>query len=152
MKHHARYALPGSFLNESDSRELSDRSADAAVARAPERAFAFVLYDTAEVDFEYDPNLFRVTPRPQNESGRHYIGGETFTPDELRQLATDEGEPGKYDVLIANVEGNGWGRAIRTRAGNWQPFEEGDVLVEATTALHGEGQRAPEPRKGPSRA
>lgn len=141
MKHHARYALPGSFLNESDSRELSDRSIDAAIARAPESAFAFVLYDTAEIDFEYDPALFRVSPRPQNESGKHYIGGEVFTPDELRQLAAQEGEPHKYDVLIANVEGNRWGRAIRCRTGNWQPFEEGDVLVEPAAALHGKESR-----------
>lgn len=141
MKHHARYALPGSFFAESDSRELSDRSIDAAITRAPEHAFAFVLYDTAEIDFEYDEALFRVTPRPQNESGRHYIGGEIFTPDELRELAVQEGDPHKYDVLIANVQGNRWGRAIRCRTGNWQPFEEADVLVAAPAALHGKEQR-----------
>ena len=38
LKHHARYYLPGSFFAEHESRELSDRSADAALARATQRA------------------------------------------------------------------------------------------------------------------
>ena len=120
----ARYYMPGSFFSEDEAREISDCSIDAAVAQAPEDAFAFVLYDRPVIDFEYDPKLFRVAPVPQNESGKHYLGGKTYTPDELRAL------PGDHRILIGNVEGNGWGRAIQCRTGNWQPFEEGDVLVE----------------------
>jgi hypothetical protein len=150
MKHWAKYLLPGSFFSEDQAKELSDRSIDAALVRAPGNAFAFKLYDTAVADFEFDAGLFRVFPIPQNESATYYIGGEVFTPDELRQLAVQEGDPHKYDVLIANVEGNRWGRAIRCRTGNWQPFEEGDVLVEAATASAPHGPSSGEPRKGPS--
>jgi hypothetical protein len=136
FKHWARYYQPGSFFAEDSAEELSDRSVDAALAGAPHDAFAFVLYDTAICEVEFDAGLFRVVPIPQDESPKHYIGGDIFTGEELRALAVEEGDPDKYRVLIANVGGyeNGLpvdGRAIRCRTGNWQPFEEGDVRVEA---------------------
>lgn len=130
----ARYYMPGSFLAEDTARELSDLSADAALTVAPDNAFAFVLYESPICDFEFDASRFRLLPIPQNESAKHYIGGEVFTCDELRELAIAEGDPKKYDILISNVS-SGWGhtleegRAIRCRTGNWQPFEDGDVLV-----------------------
>jgi hypothetical protein len=136
VKHWARYWLPGSFLSERDGRELPERTTDAAVAAAPEHAFAFELYDTAVADFDFDAGLFKVVPIPLDESAKHYLGGDVFTCDELRALAAEEGDPRKYDILIANVsrwtpEGMVEGRAIRCRTGNWQPFEDGDVLVGA---------------------
>lgn len=136
FRHRAKYLLPGSFFSEDESRELPERSVDAAVAAAPKHAFAFKLYDTAILDFEFDAGLWRVFPIPQNESVTHYIGGEVFTCDDLRALAVAEGKPDGYRVLIGNVtrytpSGYVEGKAIRCRTGNWQPFEDGDVLVEA---------------------
>lgn len=137
VTHRARYYLPGSFFAEDVSKELSDRSVDAAIARAPMSAFAFVLYDTPIIDFEYDADRFKVNPTPQNESAKHYIGGTIYTCDELRALAVAEGDPDRYRTLIANVTqyrpngGSVEGRAIRCRTGNWQRFEDGDVLVDA---------------------
>jgi hypothetical protein len=130
----AQYLLPGSFFSEDQAVELPERSVAAAVEAAPEGAFCFRLYDSPIVDFEFDAGLFRVLPIPQNESHKHYIGGEVFTCDELRALAVEEGDPKKYDILIANVSTwtpNGYidGRAIRCQTGNWQPFEEGDEVV-----------------------
>ena len=136
MRHWAKYLLPGSFFSEDTAIELAERSVAAAVAAAPENAFAFKLYDTAVVDFEFNAGLFRVFPIPQNESETHYIGGEVFDCDDLRKLAEVEGDPKKYDILIANVtrytsDGFVEGQAIRCRTGNWQPYEEGQVLVDA---------------------
>jgi hypothetical protein len=137
VKHWARYYLPGSFFAEDSAVELPDRSTDAAVSRAPASAFAFVLYDTAICDFEFDAGLFKVVPIPQNESAKHYIGGTVYTCDELRALAVAEGNPDKYRILISNVtryvsgDPPVEGRTIRCRTGNWQPFEDGDVLVDA---------------------
>lgn len=129
FKHRAKYWLPGSFFSEDESRELPERTIEAAVAAAPEYAFAFKFYDTAILDFEFDAGLWRVLPIPQNESGKHYIGGTVYTMDELRDLAYAEGKPGSYDILISNVRQYD-GKAIRCRTGNWQPFEDGDVLVD----------------------
>lgn len=139
VRHMVEYLLPGWFMPEKTTRELPERSAEAAVALAPEGAYCFQFYDSPIVDFEFDAARFRVLPIAQNKSkGRYYIGGEVFTPDDLRSLAVAEGDPGKYRTLIANVECNDWGRAIRCRCGNWQPFEEGDEVVEPT---HGQGRK-----------
>jgi hypothetical protein len=133
IKHHARFYFPGSFFAEDEAREIPERTVAAALAIAPERAFAFEFYDTAVVDFEFDADLYRVIPRALNESGRHYIGGTVYTSEELLQLAAAEGEPGRYDVLIANVSQYD-GRAIRCRTGNWQPYE--GEPVEDVPASH----------------
>jgi hypothetical protein len=136
----AKYLLPGSFLAEEQAIELPERSVAAAVAAAPEHAFAFKLYDSPICDFEFDAGRFRVLPIPQNESHTYYIGGTVFTCDELRSLAAEEGDPKKYDILISNVS-RGWGdtlvegRAIRCRTGNWQPFEDTDEVVEPADAV-----------------
>lgn len=134
LKHHVKFLSPGSFYPEDETREIPERTTEAAMAVAPERAFAFNFYDTAIVDFEFDAEIYKVIPITQNESGRHYIGGTVFTVPELRALAVDEGEPTRYDVLIANVSSwkdGGWvdGRAIRCCTGNWQPYE-GEPIVE----------------------
>ena len=72
----AEYLLPGSFFSEDQSVELPERSVEAAVAAAPERAFAFKLFDSPIVDFEFDAGRFRVLSIPQNESHTYYLGGE----------------------------------------------------------------------------
>lgn len=93
------------------------------------------LYDTAVVDFAFDAGLFKVIPIPQNKSERIYIGGEVFDCDDLRTLAVEEGDPKKYDTLIAKVthwrEGEGFveTRAIRCHTGNWQPYEGEQILT-----------------------
>lgn len=140
VKPMAVYWTPGSFFSEDVAIVLPERSVDAALDAAPEGAFAFKIYDSPICDFEFDAGLFRVVPIPQNYSARHYIGGDVFTCDDLRALAVTEGDPKKYDILISNVS-RGWGdtlvegRAIRCRAGNWQPFEEGDVLLDGATVV-----------------
>lgn len=131
----ARYWMPGSFFAEDAVRELSDRSVDAAVTMAPDGAFAFQLYDSPICDFEFPADLFRIAPIPQNESAKHYLGGHVFDCDELRELGASEGDPRKYNTLISNItkwtpSGSVEGKAIRCRTGNWEPFEDDDVLVE----------------------
>lgn len=121
MKHYAEYYMPGSFFNEECSRELSDRSVDAAVARAPESAFAFVLYDKAD-NLPDDTDEYRIVAKRQNVSKRHYLGGKLHNVAEVEALG--------HDILVSNMRANGWDPVIQTRMGNWQPFKDGDVLVE----------------------
>ena len=128
MRHMATYYSPGSLFAEKDTIELANRDVNEAVTRAPSHAFAFTLHDLHEVDFEYDEDRFTVIPKAQNKSGRYYLGGEIFKLDDPA-LAGDE-----YRVLRANLEQFEGARAIRTRHGNWQPFEETDELVELVGA------------------
>lgn len=131
---YAKYFLPGAFFAEHVSRPLTARTVEAAIAAAPDEAIEQHERERPVVDFAYDAERFAVSPRAQNLSAKHYIDAAVFTVEELRQLAAAEGEPEPYRTLIANicsyqagvlVEG----RAVRCRAGNWQPFEDGDVVV-----------------------
>jgi hypothetical protein len=128
-KHMAKYLIPGSFFPEEETRRLPERSVEAAVAAAPEGAYCFTFYDVAVPDFEVPPE-FTLIPKALDKSlGRYYLGGVVYTVEELRVLAAQEGDPRRYDVLIANVEQDE-GKAIRCRPGNWQPFMSCDEIVD----------------------
>lgn len=54
---------------------------------------------------------------------RVYVG-ERLTVDDVRSLGDG------YGTLIANMEGNRWEEVVRTRLGNFQPIESGDVVLD----------------------
>lgn len=134
MTHKAEYLLPGSFFPEETCKTLDAHDPEEAARRAPKGAFCFILYDVPVPDFDYDESLFRVSGIPQNKSERYYLGGKTYTVEELRRLGQLEGRD--YGTLIANITQDiglgedGVHRAIRCKPGNWQPFRLGvDQLV-----------------------
>lgn len=133
MKYYAHYLIPGMLFPEEATRELDVRSVELAVAKAPASAYCFTLYETADPPATRDPD-YDVTPRRKNESKRYYLGGRVFTPDEVKEVAARD--PERHYALVENMEGNGWTRMIKCRPGNWQPFEEGDTLIEMEEA-HG---------------
>lgn len=127
--HHAEYVLPGLLFPEETTRQLDARDPAEAAEKAPEGAFAFVLYDLPVVpDTGLDPEQFRVTPKRQNVSKRYYLGGTLHSLDEVRAMGDDK------RTLVANMEGNGWATVICTPFGNWQPFEDGDTLLEPVSS------------------
>jgi hypothetical protein len=132
VTHMARFRMPGALFNEDQAEEIRAPQPDLAAAIAPRQAFAFTLYERPVVDFEFDTRRFRVVPIPQNESRVYYIGpASVWTQAEIRIMV----DSGKVDrTLLANMEGNGWERVVRTRLGNWQPFEDGDVILDSDEA------------------
>lgn len=119
---HAEYDLPGSFFAEHVSKEIPEMTVAAAKAAAPKSAFAFVLYERAD-PVDLGPE-YTVTPKRQNESGKHFLGGQIFTLAEIESLNDPDNR-----ILISNMRGNRWDRVIRTSMGNWQPFEETSCIV-----------------------
>jgi hypothetical protein len=57
-----------------------------------------------------------------------YVGQE-YTAEQVEQL------PGDHHTLLANMRSNGWAKAVRTRLGNWQPVEVGDIVIPAASVL-----------------
>lgn len=55
---------------------------------------------------------------------RIYIG-ESLTTEDVERL------PGDHSILLSNMRGNDWERVVRTRRGNFQPVEPGDVVIAA---------------------
>lgn len=119
MKHCVEYLLPGTLFPECQTLTIKSRSVKEAVRLAPKNAYCFTIYDVEDAP-DLGPD-FMVTPKAKNRTPRHYLGGKVFTLEEVKAL---EG-----DVLARNMEGNGWPHVIQCRTGNWQPFEDDDVLV-----------------------
>lgn len=116
------------------TRTLPERSVRAALDAAPDNAINFVLYDSPEPDFDYDPKLFQVLPIPQNVSETYWLGGEVFSADELRAFPSPSTP--NHRILIESLEGNDRLGIRLGKAPNhyWQFFEEGDHLVDPETA------------------
>lgn len=126
IKHMVTFWLPGSFFSEDTAAEIPERTIAAAVAVAPDAAYAFQFFDSPVVDFEFDAERFAVLPVPQNKSGTYYLGGQVYTLDEVKGMLPAE------NTLIGNMEGNGWPVVIKSPNGRWFPFEPGDQLVPMT--------------------
>ena len=106
---------PGSLFPETSTKQVPDRSP----IELPGGAYAYSFFDREEVQAEGET----LTGKEKNRSGMFYTG-ELFTIKELK-----ERHPEKR-VLISNIEGNGYSKAVLTRAGNWQPFAENDTMIK----------------------
>jgi hypothetical protein len=118
---HAEYLSPGAFFPEESSKRLDAYDPDEALRKAPSDAYCFVLYRLAVPSVDLGPR-FRIVSVRQDVSKRYYIGGKLFTVEEIEQL------PGDNHLLASNISSYG-GMGILCRTGNWQPFNEGDMLL-----------------------
>lgn len=120
--HKVRYLFPGSLFPEEDARTLTSRSVEEARRLAPDGAYCFELYDTAD-PIDLGPE-YTVTPKAQNKSGRYYLGGELFDREQIEAMGPD------HEILAWNMRANKWDQVIRCTTGNFQPFNADDTLVE----------------------
>lgn len=114
------YLLPGAFVAEETSRPVESRSVEEAVREAPEHAYAFTFWERLETEHAGE----KLIGRPRDRSKRYYLGGEVMTVEDVRGL------DGDFRTLIANMESNRWYQVIRCRTGNFQPFKDGDRLID----------------------
>lgn len=107
----------GSFVDDTETRPADSR--DPHQVDVPEAAFGFRFFDRVEGEAE------GVTVRSDalDLSPMYYVGARAYTLAEVRATVPDS------RILVRNMEGNGWDRVIRTRAGNFKPFEASDVLL-----------------------
>lgn len=132
--HQAVYLTPGSLFPEDQTVTLSAYAIAEAVEKAPRYAYQFTLHDvevrTGIIEDEVIENRKIV-----NRSGKFFLGGEIFT------LSDVKGWGREFSILAGNMECNGWPKVIKCRTGNFQPFEDGDVVVGATRELAGASPR-----------
>lgn len=119
-KHYVELLYPGAFMPETEIREVKSRTVEA-IGKIPEGCFAFYFFDRTEAKAEEDGEILR--GKPKNESNKYYPKGTLYNLEEVKALNL----PGH---IVSNMESNNWSMVIMTHRGNWQPFEEGDILLE----------------------
>jgi hypothetical protein len=115
-KTYVEVMYPGILFSESDVQEVDYRDPDA-IAKKFKNAFGFRFFDQERTQVKVGGKTSTVSGERRNESRFYYPDGETFTVDEVKKLKGD------HKILISNMEGNGYKKVVRTRMGNFQPFD-----------------------------
>ena len=115
-KHYVKFFYPGSFVSETTSSKIDDRSKRPEV---PSRAYGWQFFDREEI-VENGETLHGAA---KNYSPVHYIGDEISEQKALDALKRSNG------ILRANIEGNGYTRLVRTRFGQIFPLDANDIVV-----------------------
>lgn len=119
LKHYVEYLYPGIFVSETSVSEISER--DVAKIELSDNCFGFRFFDRTVtiVDGEI------LTGERKNVSGWHYQG-EKMT---LEQVKATYGNDGKHDILISNMENNGYVSVVKTKFGQFMPLNDDDTVI-----------------------
>lgn len=120
---YVEWLYPGSLFPEESVQKVETRNPNRMAKTVDASVFAFSYFDQTMDKITIDGEQQIVYGKRRNVSGRYYPGGKTFTAAQLKKL------DGDYGILISNMEGNGWKKVVRTRRGNFQPLEKGDVIL-----------------------
>ena len=123
-KYYAEFLFPGLLFSESEHIELKSHNPNEALKKMPESAFAFELYDIETRQGILENGEHIKNDKTVNQSGRFYPGGVLLTLEEIKSM-----DDKNHNILISNMEGNGWNTVVKTRAGNYQPIEKHDVIL-----------------------
>jgi hypothetical protein len=130
-KTYIKHFYPGVFVPEESSKPVEGRDPLKHAKEASRNVFMFMYYDIDEIDAVDEFGEKRViTSSAKNKSGKYYIDGKVFAVKDL----IEANENGKYDILMDNVNCNGWEGAVLCRTGN----EKKDfvILTERGTVIH----------------
>ncbi len=123
LRERAEYFYPGSMVNEASSEDVNGRSLQQLASEADSYAFAVRTYKDVVGKVEVEGAIVEIKSAPFNISGLAYIDGEVFTLDDVKNQFPE------HRTLISNMEGNRWDKVVRSRCGNWQPFNNDDSII-----------------------
>ena len=120
---------PGSFFPEEGRPvEVPDADPQTAIAAIPDPKWFAVEVRTVTQKRWTDGEGGEMW-RTDSERGRYRIYvGEALTAEDVERL------DGDHSILLSNMRGNDWERVVRTRRGNFQPVEPGDVVIAPAEA------------------
>lgn len=128
MRHTATFLYPGAFLAEGGPvRRIETPDVTGVLAASPDdRWFAAHVSTAVWTRFTSEEGDVLWKQMDALRTFTVHVGQE-YTAEQVEQL------PGDHDILLANMRGNGWAKVVRTRCGNWQPVEVGDVVMTPTS-------------------
>lgn len=139
---YVEFLYPGTLIAEREAEPIALR--DPALVEVPEKAFAFRFFDKLTVVVREGAEDIELRSDRINESGMYYLGGEVYSLPELEHIFPEATVLTQQEatVLTQNMRNNNWVQVIKTRLGNWQPFEEGDRLLDQRDLLTWQRKRA----------
>lgn len=119
LKHYVEYLYPGIIVSKTSVNEIPER--DVNKVDIPANCFGFRFFDrmVTVVDGE------TLTSDKNNVSGWHYQG-EKMT---LEQAKATYGNDGEHNILISNMEINGYAAVVKTKFGQFIPLRDGDTII-----------------------
>lgn len=122
-KTYVEVLYPGILFSETEITEVDNRDPDA-IAQKYKNAFGLRFFDQERTEVKIGSKQQTVSGERKNESKLYYPNAQTFTVADVKKL------PGDHTILISNMECNGYKKVVRTRVGNFQPFDpETDELL-----------------------
>lgn len=139
--HYVTFLSPGTLFSEQTTKPISSwdiptatRMAADIIERHGAKPYSFQFHTNIEADPVPDGEggLLNVLPRRADESGMHFLGGEVFGYQRIK----DRRDP-KDEILLSNMCCNGWAFVVESTNGykSVHPFEEEDVLVNASGSI-----------------
>jgi hypothetical protein len=113
-KTYVEFFYPGSFVSETSTREVADRSP---ITDIPKGAYGYRFYSQSEVVIDGET----LTGPIKERSGMIYFG-EVMSLVDVSKLPRTE-------ILQSNMRCNHWETVVRTVRGNFQNLNEGDQVL-----------------------
>ena len=111
-KTYVEFSYPGALFAETEDKEIITRDVKKVLKIMPKGAFCFRFYDMTS-NFG----------KEKNKSGKYYPGATPYTIEQVKKIGKD------FSILASNMECNNWPTVIKTRIGNFQPLEKGDIIL-----------------------
>ena len=113
---------PGILFAEEEQYTVKVRSPRTIAKKYP-KAFAFKFYDLTSKQVMVDGVRRTIAGDKKKVSPTYYPGGVVLTAAGVKRLSGD------HETLFSNMRSNGWLRVVKCRTGNFQPFNNGGVVL-----------------------
>jgi len=114
------------IFSETSVEEVSSRDPQAVLEnKKTKNAFGFRFFDQSRKDVELDGKTSTVHGEKRNVSPWYYPGGQIFTLADVKKLTPKK----DYEILISNMEGNGYSHVCKTRHGGFVQVQKEDVVL-----------------------
>lgn len=115
LVHYVRFLYPGILVSESSDRKIKSRKEE---IKLPKGAFAYQFFDREETEKGGETLM----GKDKKHSGFYYKGRE-MTLAQVKKEMPDK------DILISNMECNGYERIVMTKFGQAMPLNKEDVVI-----------------------
>ncbi len=119
LKHYVEYLYPDIIVSETSVSEIPER--DVKKIELSDDCFGFRFFDRTVIVVDGET----LTGDRKNVSSWYYQG-EKMT---LEQVKAAYGNDGKHDILISNMENNGYVSVVKTKFGQFMPLNDDDTVI-----------------------